>query len=130
MALLARPDDILTAEVRTRIRNRQNIVSTVTIITLRRFRIAKLRDLAMVRVKVRLGNRFVATAALRHDLQFEARRINPANRVRRMAIAAHRQRLVGLSDFLRMDACFKLPFDSMVTSSARLGNVARIHAGE
>ena len=103
---------------------------SVAIVTLRRLRVAQLGNFAVVRVEVRLGDRFVAATALRHDLQFEPRCINPPNRVRCMAITAYWQRFVRLSDLLGVDARFELLFDSMVTPSTRLGHIARIHARE
>lgn len=130
MTLLARPNDILAAEVRTRIRNSKNIMRSVAIVTLRRLGVAQLGNFAVVCVEVRLGDRFVASTTLHHYLQLKPGRINPADRVGRMAIAAHWQWFVRLSDLLRMDARFKLLLDSMVTSSARLGHIARVHGRE
>ncbi len=130
MAFLARPDNILTTEVRTRIRNREDIVRAMAIIALCRLGISKLRHLAVISVEVSLRDRFVTAAALSHNFKLKAGRIDPPDRMCRMAIAANRQWFVCLSDFLCVDARFKLLFNTMVTASARLRDIARIHARE
>src|SRR5512146_1721156 len=72
VALLAGLYDILSAQVRTGIGYRENIVRPMAVVTLRRFSVAELRDFAVIRVEVGLCNLLVTAAALRHDRQFEA----------------------------------------------------------
>ena len=99
----------------------------VAVITLRRFCIAELRHLAMVCVEVRFRDRLVASAALRHDFELESGSVNAPDRVCGMAVTTNRQRLVRLPNLLVVNACFKLLFDTMVATTARLRHVAGVH---
>ena len=102
----------------------------MTIVTFRRFRIPKLRDLAMVGIEVRFGNRLVTLSALRHDFKLESCLIRSTDRVGRMTIATHGQRLVSSPKLHRMNTGFKLFLNSVVATAARLRNVPRVHTGQ
>ena len=128
MALLTRRYDVLPTQMRMRIGNGQDIMGTVTVITLRRFRVSKLRHLSMIGVEIRFCNRLMTPTALLHDLQFESRLISPPDCVRRVAIVAYRQWLVRFSDEHGVDAPFELLLNSMMAASARLRNILRVHA--
>ena len=91
VALLARLNDVVVAEVRAGIGNGQDVVRAVAIVALRRFRVPELRDFSVVRVEVRLGDLLVAASALRHDLELESLRVGAANLVRGVVVVAHGQ---------------------------------------
>ena len=128
MAFLTRRDDILSTEMRLRICDGQYIMGTVTVVTLRRFRVSELRHFAVIRIEIRFRNRLVTTTALLHDLQFEPVLISSPDRVRRVAIIAHRKLFVCLSHKCGMDAALKLLFDTMMAAAAGLRNILPVHA--
>ena len=97
MAFLTRPDDILSAQMRTRIGNGKNVMGTVTVIALRGFCISELRHFAMIGIEIRFRNRLMTATALLHDLQFETGLIGSSDRVGRVAIITYRQWFVRLS---------------------------------
>lgn len=129
VALLACLNNVLSAQVRTRIGDRQNIVCTMAVVTFRRFRVPELGDLAMVRIKVRRRDLLVAAAALCHDLELEPFRVGALDGMGSMAIVTDRQRLVGLADHGNMDAFLELILDPQMAAPARGGDVGRIHTG-
>ncbi len=130
MAFLARSHDILPAEMRTGIRNSLDIMSTVTIIALRRFRVPSCDTLPWLRVEISLRYSFMTPATLSHDFKLESCRIDAPDRMGRMAIIADGEWLICLADFLSMDARIELLLDAMVTTTACLGDVSWIDARE
>lgn len=130
MALLTGPNDIFSTQMRTRVCNRQNVMSTVTVIALRGLRVSELRHFAVIGIEIRFRDRFMTTTALLHDLQFETGFIRPTDGVRRVTIVAYRQWLVRLRHKHRMDASFKLLLDSMMAAAACLGKVFSVHTGQ
>ena len=128
MAFLTCSDDILSTQMTTRIGNGQDIMGTVTVIALCRFRVSELRHLAVIGIEIRFRNRFMTTTALLHDLQFEAGLVCPSDRVSRVTIIAHRQWFVRLSDKHGVDAPFKLLLNSMMAATACLWKIFPVHA--
>ena len=120
MALLARGHHVVATQVRARVGDRQDVVRTVAVVALRRLGVAEARDLAVIGLEVRLGDRLVAAAALAHDAELEALRVGAADGVRGVAVIAHRQLLVGLCDARRVHAALELLVDAGVTGAARL----------
>jgi len=130
MTLLTGRDDILSAQMRLRVGNRQDIVRAVTVITFCRLCIPELGHFAMVGVEIRFCDRLMAAATLLHDLQLETGLISSTNRVSGVTIVAHRQRFVGLTNQRCVYAPLELFFDAVMTAPARLGNVILIDTGE
>lgn len=118
VTLLAGFDHIVTVQMRLRIRDRQDVVSAVTVIALGGLCVSELRDFSMVGVEITLGNVFMAAAALVHDLELEAFRVGPPDRMCRVAVAADRERLVGVVDEGRMDTLFELFLDAEMAGPA------------
>jgi len=100
-------NDILPTQMRARIRNGQYIMGTVTVIAFRRFRVSKLRHLAMIRIEIRFRNRLMTTTTLLHDLQFETGLVCTPDGVCGVTVIAHRQWLVRLIDKRGVDASFE-----------------------
>ena len=103
---------------------------SVTVVAFCGLRVTQSGDFAVVCFKVRACDRFVTASALAHDLQFEARLVGSADRVRGMTIAAHGESFGRVSDRCGVDTGLELSFDPVVTLTARGGNICTIHARE
>jgi len=126
VALLASGHHICTAEVRTRIGDRQDVVRAVAVKTLGGTGVTEARDFAMVGLEISLSNFGVAFSALIHDFELETGFIGAANLVRAMAVAANRQGLVSPCDGSRVYALDELLLDAVVAGAAGRGNIPRI----
>src|SRR3989304_7611517 len=104
--------------MRFRISDGKNVVCSVAVITLCRFRISELRNLSVVCVKVGGGDLLVTPAALCHDIQFEPFDVGPPNGMGRVTVVADGELLVRLMHHGRMDALHKLLLYSMMASTA------------
>ncbi len=83
----------------------------------------------MIGIKIRVCDLLMAPATLVHDVQLESLFVRALNRMRRVAVAAHRHLLVGLSCFCGVDTPRKLFFNPVVATAAGDGDIARVHAG-
>ena len=127
MTLLACGDDIIMAQMRTSVTYRENIVSPVTIVTLCRFRVPQLGNLAVVGVKIRFGDLLMTAPTFRHDVELEPLHISAPDRVSGVAIVAHRQILLAFSSHGGMNALHELLLNAVMTPSTRRRHVFRIH---
>ena len=128
MALLAGRDHVGPAEVRSGIRNLQNVVRSMAIVALGGLGVSELRDLPMISIKVCLRDRFMALAALSHDSELEAFIVRAGNCVRAVAVVADRKRIFGLSDVAGVDTVFELILNPVMTLPACGRDVLHVHA--
>ena len=130
MTLLTSTDNLFSAQMRAGVGNWEDVMSTVTIIALRCFSVAKLRYFPVVGIEVCLRDRLVTPSTLRHDLELESCFIRTPDGMRCMTIVADRQRFVGLPNQDRVDAQFELLLNPVMTPTARLRNILWINARE
>ena len=104
VALLTGGHHIVAAEARPRITNRKNVMCPMAIIALCRLGIAQLRNFAMVRVKVGLGNRLMAATALSHDGELESLFVRTPDGMCAVAVVAHGESLVGFAALCDVNA--------------------------
>ena len=128
MALLASRHDILSAQMRLRIGNGQNIMGTMAVIALCRFGVSKLRHFAMVGIEIRFCNRLMTATALLHDFQFETGLISPSNCVCRVTIVAYGQWFVRLSHERCVNAPLELFLYAVMAATASLRNIFPVYA--
>lgn len=129
MALLTCVHNICVAQARAWIPYLEDVVSTVAVVTLCRFRISQLRYFAMIGVEVRLCNFLMTSPALLHDLQLETLIVRPPNRMRRVTIVTHWESFVRFPNPEDVDALPELFFNPMMAPTTGRWNVFRIDAG-
>ena len=100
----------------------------MAVIAFRRLGVTQLRDFSVVRVKIRFGDLFVTSAALRHDIELESFDIGSPNRMSGVTIVAHGKLFVRFTLQRGVDALHKLLLDPMVAFTAGCGDVLRIDA--
>ena len=104
MALAAGGDDVVPAKMRARIVDWQNVVRSMTVVTLGGLQVSQFGDLPVECLEVRLGDLLVTAAALVHDAQPELGEVRALDAVGGVAIVADRQRFAGVSDIGTVDA--------------------------
>src|SRR5208282_3018549 len=123
MALAAGSRYVRPAEVRAWIRHLKDVVSAMAVIALGRLRVPQLRDLAVIGIKIGLGDLVVAASARAHHVQPEAVLIRAMNGMSGVAIVANRERLAVSAHSLGMDAVLKLLLDAVMAQATRVRHV-------
>lgn len=128
MARLAGLHDVLTTEPRARIAHRQNVMSTMAVVTFGCFRVSQLRHFSVICVEICFSNIFMAPATLRHDLKLEPFIVRAPNGMGGMAIVADRKLLVRLPYLCNVYALTELLLNAMVAATTCCRDIFRIDA--
>lgn len=127
VTLLACWNDVVVTQMRASVTHPKNIVRPVTIVALCRFRVSQLGNLAVVGVKIRLGDLLMTAPAFRHDVELEPLHIGAPDRVSGVAIVAYGQVLLAFSSHGGMNALHELLLYAVMTPSTRRRHIFRIH---
>ena len=118
VALSARGRHVRAAQVRARIRNREDIMGPVTVIAFCRLGVAKPRDLAVVRVEIGFSDLLVAPPALVHNVEPKASLIGATNGMSSVTVAADGQLFAGFGHLPGVNAVVELLFNTVVALPA------------
>src|ERR1039457_687997 len=129
VALAARGHNVVPAQARSRVVDRQDIVRTVTVVAFRGLQVTQLGDLPVERLEVGVRDLLVAASALVHNVQTEIGEIGALDAVGRMAIGANGQLLAGFVHVRAVDAGGEHLVDAAVAFRACLGDIVAVHAG-
>ena len=121
--------DIIPAQARADIGYWENVVRSMTVVTLGGRQIPELRHLAMKGLEITRGDGLVTSPALVHDMKPEIRQVGALNAVSGMAFVAYRQFLGRVRDFGRVNALGKHLEDAPMTFRAGLRDVGPVDAG-
>src|SRR5208282_974455 len=112
--------------MRAWISDRKNIVRSMAVVALCRFRVPELRDLPVIGIKIGLGNLLVAASTCRHHGQPETVLIGTVDGMSGVAIVANRKRLAIPAHTLGMDAVLELLLDAVVAPAARVRHIVGV----
>ena len=129
MTFLAGGNDILAAQGRMRINNRENFMRAVAIVAFGRFLISQFCHLPVKSFKICVRDIQVALSADIHDLNFKHVLVCPLDAMRGMTIAADRQSCGVFAFAVGMNTAYIFFVDTFVALGAGRGDIITVDGG-